>query len=121
MSEDAFPDVRWGNEPPSAVKRPIIALLSTKFGALCMSKLASVDRELLRRSNGRLTIFGPVGIPLLLLTTIGRKSGERREIPLTYMREGDRLFQKCFCWTSLLHDGWKGNRGGGNPVDGHRA
>jgi F420H(2)-dependent quinone reductase len=35
---------------------------------------------------------GPVGVPLLLLTAVGRKSGERREIPLTYLREGARLF-----------------------------
>jgi deazaflavin-dependent oxidoreductase (nitroreductase family) len=30
-------------------------------------------------------------IPLLLLTTTGNKSGERRTTPITYMAEGDRL------------------------------
>ncbi|MDT5221165.1 MAG: hypothetical protein QOF15_3270 [Mycobacterium sp.] len=89
--------------------RPIIALLSTTFGALCMAKLAPVDRQLLRRSNGRLTIFGPVGIPLLLLTTIGRKSGERREIPLTYMREGDRLFLLGSNYGQANHPAWSWN------------
>ena len=90
--------------------RPLIAaLLSTKFGAWCSRKLAPVDRQLLRRSNGRFTIFGPVGAPLLLLTTTGRKSGERREIPLTYMREGDRLFLVGSNYGQATHPAWSSN------------
>ena len=109
MSEDAFPDARWGKEPPSTIRRPIVALIGTKFGAFCLSRLAPVDRQLLRRSNGRLTIFGPVGLPLLLLTTTGRKSGERREIPLTYMREGDRLFLVGSNYGQAKHPAWSWN------------
>lgn len=109
MNEDAFPDVRWGHEPPSALKRPIIAVISTKFGAWCIRTLAPVDHQLLRRSNGRFTIFGPVGVPLLLLTTTGRKSGERREIPLTYMREGDRLFLVGSNYGQANHPAWSWN------------
>ncbi len=66
-----------------------------------------MDRQLLRRSDGRFTILGPVGVPLLLLTTVGRKSGERREIPLTYMREGDRLFRK-FVDYAANYDAYRG-------------
>ena len=109
MNDDAFPDVRWGHEPPSALKRPVIAFISTKFGAWCIRKLAPVDRQLLRRSSGRFTIFGPVGVPLLLLTSTGRKSGERREIPLTYMREGDRLFLVGSNWGQATHPAWSWN------------
>jgi deazaflavin-dependent oxidoreductase (nitroreductase family) len=68
-----------------------------------------VDRQLLRRSNGRFTIFGPVGVPLLLLTTTGRKSGERREIPLTYKREDDRLFLVGSNWGQATHPAWSWN------------
>jgi F420H(2)-dependent quinone reductase len=32
------------------------------------------------------------GRPLLLLTTTGAKSGQRRTNPVMYLREGDRLF-----------------------------
>ncbi|MGH2486757.1 MAG: nitroreductase/quinone reductase family protein, partial [Ktedonobacterales bacterium] len=32
------------------------------------------------------------GRPLLVLTTTGAKSGQRRTIPVMYMREGDRVF-----------------------------
>src|ERR1700676_5500348 len=91
-SQDTFPDVRWGQDPGPLLRRPIIAFVGSKFGAWCIRKLTPVDHQLLRRSAGRFTIFGPVAVPLLLLTTTGRKSGRRRQIPLTYMREGDRLF-----------------------------
>jgi deazaflavin-dependent oxidoreductase (nitroreductase family) len=33
----------------------------------------------------------PWGRPLLLLTTVGRKSGERRTTPLLYIADGERL------------------------------
>ena len=33
----------------------------------------------------------PRGVPVLLLTTIGRKSGQRKTTPLLYLRDGDRV------------------------------
>jgi deazaflavin-dependent oxidoreductase (nitroreductase family) len=109
VNEDAFPDVRWGHEPPSALRKPVIALIGSKLGAWCIRKLTPVDRQLLRRSNGRLTIFGPVGVPLLLLTTTGRKSCARREIPLTYLREGDRIFLVGSNFGQANHPAWSWN------------
>jgi deazaflavin-dependent oxidoreductase (nitroreductase family) len=109
VNEDAFPDVRWGHEPPPVLRKPVIALIGSKFGAWCIRKLTPVDRQLLRRSNGRFTIFGPVGVPLLLLTTTGRKSGERREIPLTYLLEGDRLFLVGSNFGQANHPAWSWN------------
>jgi deazaflavin-dependent oxidoreductase (nitroreductase family) len=31
------------------------------------------------------------GVPVCLVTTIGRKSGQRREVPLCYLADGDRV------------------------------
>ncbi len=43
-----------------------------------------------RASGGR--IFGNLdGAPVLLLTTTGRKSGQRRVAPVVYLRDGERL------------------------------
>jgi len=33
----------------------------------------------------------PWGIPVLLLTTVGRKSGQRRIVPLLFLEEGDNV------------------------------
>ncbi|MGH3562687.1 MAG: nitroreductase/quinone reductase family protein, partial [Mycobacterium sp.] len=81
-----------GKDPGPLLRRPIAAFAGSKLGAWCVLKLTPVDRWLLNRSNGRFTILGPIAVPLLLLTTTGRKSGQRRQTPLVYMREGDRLF-----------------------------
>jgi deazaflavin-dependent oxidoreductase (nitroreductase family) len=52
---------------------------------------ARLDRWLYRRSNGRVAITGPPLFPVLLLTTIGRRSGRPRTTPVIYVRDGERL------------------------------
>lgn len=47
--------------------------------------------EDLRAHGGEVTSGPFVGRPVLLLTTIGAKSGEPRLAPLVYSRDGDRL------------------------------
>lgn len=91
MSDNPFPDVRWGKDLGPGFRRVAGAILGTRAGGWCIGKLTPLDRWLLERSNGRLTVFGPIAAPLLLLTTTGRKSGVRRQIPLAYVRDGDRL------------------------------
>lgn len=109
MSEETFPDVRWGREAPRRVVKPMTAVMGSRLGAWCIRKLTPLDHKLLSRSNGRLTIFGPVGVPLLLLTTTGRKTGQRRQVPLTYMREGDRLFLVGSNFGQAHHPAWSSN------------
>jgi deazaflavin-dependent oxidoreductase (nitroreductase family) len=109
MSDGVFPDVRWGRDPGPRLRRRVTALFGSKLGAWCVRKLTPLDHQLLSRSNGRFTIFGPIGVPLLLLTTTGRKSGQRRQIPLTYMREGDRLFLVGSNFGQAHHPAWSSN------------
>lgn len=105
MAEDPFPDVRWGTDHP-LVRRLVGVIAGSKLGSLSIRKLTPVDHWLLSRSNGRFTVFGPLGVPLLLLTTTGRKSGQRRQIPLAYMREGDRLFVVGSNFGQAHHPAW---------------
>ena len=61
------------------------------------------------RANG-----GKVGgewedIPLLLLTTTGAKSGERRTTPMAYLPNGDRLFVWAANGGSPTHPHWYHN------------
>jgi deazaflavin-dependent oxidoreductase (nitroreductase family) len=109
MSEDAFPDVRWGRDPGRLLRRSVSAAIGSRFGAWCIRELTPLDHKLLSRSNGRFTIFGPLGVPLLLLTTTGSKTGQRRQIPLTYMREGDRLFLVGTNFGQVRHPAWSSN------------
>jgi deazaflavin-dependent oxidoreductase (nitroreductase family) len=52
--------------------------------------LSKLDRALYRASGGRLTASGPA-LPTLLLTTVGRKTGRPRTVPVYYLRDGDNL------------------------------
>lgn len=57
---------------------------------IAMKVLGTLHRWLYRGSSGKLgkTFFGS---PILLLTTTGRRTGQPRTWPLTYLTEGDRL------------------------------
>ncbi len=71
-------------------RQPIDALSSTRFGSAFLRRVAPhLDRPLMRLSRGRFALT--FGLPTLLLTTIGRKSGEPRSSPLLYLRHGESL------------------------------
>lgn len=62
-----------------AIANPIIKLMSR------------VNTWAYRATNGRLGGRFLRGAPVLLLTTVGRKSGQPRVAPLIYARDGERL------------------------------
>jgi len=45
----------------------------------------------LANPDGRSTGAGPSGLPTLLLTCVGRKSGEQRTVPLVFLQHGDDM------------------------------
>ncbi len=49
------------------------------------------------------------GVPTLLLTTSGRKSGEKRTLPLIYGRDADRYIIVASRGGSADHPGWYKN------------
>jgi len=103
-----FPDVRWGSET-SRLRRPMVAFACTRPGSWVIKKLTPVDRRLLIRSNGRLTVLGPLGAPTMLLTTTGAKSGLPRTTPLLYVRDGDDLIVVGSNFGQAHHPAWSGN------------
>jgi deazaflavin-dependent oxidoreductase (nitroreductase family) len=58
------------------------------FGVFARLAGARFDRFLYRLSGGRFTLTGSV-LPVLLLTTTGRRSGRPRTTPVLYVRDGD--------------------------------
>jgi deazaflavin-dependent oxidoreductase (nitroreductase family) len=104
----AFPDVRWGTES-SVLRRPLVAFSVTRFGSWVIKTMTPLDRRLLVRSRGRLTMLGPIGAPLLLLTTTGAKSGLPRTTPLIYARDADSLIVVGSNFGQDRHPAWSGN------------
>ncbi len=45
----------------------------------------------LANPDGRSTGAGPSGLPTLLLTCLGRKSGEKRTVPLVFLQHGEDM------------------------------
>ncbi|AZG47899.1 nitroreductase family deazaflavin-dependent oxidoreductase [Gordonia insulae] len=71
--------------------------LGSPFVASLIKLGSRLNAKLYRISGGRLGNTWRVGagfrkpVPVLLLTTIGRKSGEPRTAPLIYLRRGDEF------------------------------
>jgi deazaflavin-dependent oxidoreductase (nitroreductase family) len=49
------------------------------------------------------------GVPLLLLTTTGARSGQRRTMPMTYLADGERLVVFAANGGRPRHPGWYHN------------
>ncbi|WP_327291438.1 nitroreductase/quinone reductase family protein [Streptomyces sp. NBC_01198] len=61
------------------------------------------------RSNGGVVGGDFAGVPLLLLTTTGARSGELRTMPMTYLRDGSRLVVFAANGGRENHPGWYHN------------
>jgi deazaflavin-dependent oxidoreductase (nitroreductase family) len=65
--------------------RDLIRHLGTKqWFAWLAARFAPIDAKVLKATDGRFGLLGPYGLPQLLLTTTGRKSGQARTVTLLY-------------------------------------
>ena len=67
--------------------------------------LWKVHRRVFKISGGRLG-GRVIGMPVLLLTSTGRKSGEAREVALTYLADGDRFVVAASNAGHTTHPAW---------------
>ena len=63
----------------------------------------------LRANQGHATSGPFVGRPMVILTTVGAKSGATREIPLVYSRDGDRIVIIASMGGAPKHPSWYHN------------
>jgi deazaflavin-dependent oxidoreductase (nitroreductase family) len=70
--------------------------------------LPPTDRFLHRITRGRATVTQLV-LPVLMLTTTGRKTGRRRETPLTYIEVDDSLAVAASSFGRGGHPAWSHN------------
>jgi deazaflavin-dependent oxidoreductase (nitroreductase family) len=64
------------------------------------------DRFLGRVTGGRVFLLTGTGLPTLLLTTTGRKSGQERTVPLLYARHAGALLVVGSNWGQQQHPAW---------------
>ncbi|WP_255791713.1 nitroreductase family deazaflavin-dependent oxidoreductase [Mycobacteroides abscessus] len=108
MSEIVFPESVWGAGRDSTRKR-IMKLASSRLAAALARGSVPIDRFVLAHTKGRYTAMGPIGMPLLVLTTTGRKTGQPRQQPLTYVRDGARLVVVGTNFGQSHHPAWTSN------------
>lgn len=74
---------------PEKKARPYTAR-EERIGTAVINVMSRLNTWVYRASGGRIAGRFPGGAPVLLLTTIGRKSGQRRTAPLLYLQDGER-------------------------------
>jgi deazaflavin-dependent oxidoreductase (nitroreductase family) len=79
------------------------------FTWLGVHVLTRLDKLLYPRFHGRLVSAGPQILPLLFLTTTGRRSGRPSSTPLVYLPDGDDLVVVGSNWGQRQHPGWSSN------------
>jgi deazaflavin-dependent oxidoreductase (nitroreductase family) len=72
------------------MRAPVLSRIGgTRTGVWVIGNLISpIQRWVIRTTGGRVTL---TRTPVLLLTAIGRRSGQPRTVPLLYLRDDDRL------------------------------
>ncbi|MGB5265083.1 MAG: nitroreductase/quinone reductase family protein [Polyangiales bacterium] len=82
----------------------------TPFGVWLVKTFAArVDPLVYRLTGGRYTSSGPLTIPQLTLTTVGRKSGKERTVQLGYTADGDDVLIVASNFGGTNHPAWSYN------------
>lgn len=83
-------------------------LFSTKAGGAVWRKIAVPNEApIMKATGGRVRLS--VGIPVVVLTSIGARSGKRRETPLAYFTDGDDVILIASNYGRERHPSWYHN------------
>ena len=88
--------------------RPLAWLASKRWGRnLAKGIFTPLDKLAYRVTRGRRGLSPPASV--LLLTTTGRKSGQPRQVPVLYLRDGGNYWVMGSSYGSARHPAWSGN------------
>jgi deazaflavin-dependent oxidoreductase (nitroreductase family) len=98
-------------KPPSHLQRILQRFPASHLGAWIFARtLHPLDRILLRLSRGRVSVPGIVtGLPVVMLTTIGAKSGKPRTVPVVGISDGDKVVVIASNYGQAHHPAWYHN------------
>ena len=96
---------------PRAINRLTVYLAASRPGSWVFARiLHHIDPLVFKLTGGRATLSSFLGgLPVVLLTTVGRKSGKRRIVPLLGTRDPDnpgRLALVASNWGQRHNPGW---------------
>ncbi|GGL22418.1 nitroreductase/quinone reductase family protein [Nocardia jinanensis] len=103
-----FPQRQWGS-PESPPARLANRFAGTRIGSKVIRALTPLDRRVLERTDARYTVLGPIGAPVILLTTTGRRSGQQRTQPLLCVHDGATLYVIGSNFGGAHHPAWTAN------------
>lgn len=72
-------------------------------------KIVPLDLAVQQRTGGRLSLLKLAGMPSMLLSTTGRRTGATRETPLLYVPHGTEFIVVGSNWGGPKHPGWSAN------------
>lgn len=93
---------------PNALQRLTARIASSRPAVALLARVMHpVDRRLLRLSGGRWLLSGKlIGLPVLMLTTKGARSGQPRTTPVLGVPDGDGYILVASNWGQKQHPGW---------------
>lgn len=93
---------------PSGLNRAVMALASTQPGARLLAPiLHHLDGVALRLTGGRYTLSSVLaGIPTIIVTAKGARSGKRRSVPLLGVPAGEKIIVIASNWGQEKHPAW---------------
>ena len=109
MTDPARPEGPQG--PQGWFGRAMSMLSSTRaFAKVAPPIVTNLDRAVYRLSGGRWVLTGNKKVlPILMLITVGAKTGEERRVPLATIPDGDVLYLVGSNFGREKHPAWTGN------------
>ncbi len=93
---------------PNVVQRSIHIITRTKAGSWFFARtLHHFDRPMLRLSRGRYSVTSLLaGLPVVIVTTIGAKSGQPRSLPLVAIPDKENVILIASNFGQKHHPAW---------------
>ena len=90
------------------IQQILLKFTSSKLGAKIASRvLPPIDKAILKRTQNRTSLTSLLsGIPVIVLTTTGAKSGLPRTVPLLGVVKGEEVFLIASNWGQAKHPSW---------------
>ncbi len=83
-------------------------LTASKPGLEVWRRIAApIEAPLIKATRGRVKLN--IAVPMVVLTTVGARSGERRDVPLAYFTDGGDVILVASNYGGSRHPGWYHN------------